>query len=412
MIDFINKPLRLSINKRLINKDELGDTLAKAEGFEPCQITVNELIAHIKEGYAYCAELDGRRNSANFVATDILSIDVDGGMTLTEALGHPIVKNYASFIYTTCSHTPDAQRFRVVFALEETLLNGDDVRAATRSLALKLHGDRKAIDPARMFYGNTKAEITEIGMTLPTAMIDELIEQTAEAGYKDRSLGVVGTGRSTIQLPPEQVVRTARGEEILLASAAAKIQVHCPVHDDRNPSAFVVENASNSNKGVHCSACGVTYWQGHPEPYDFDDFDKAARSALDKAARYQGKRPLLSCSDSVDHLRVADISLRYEKFLGDLHVREGTTFIKSPKGTGKTQQLSNIVRATEGRVLLIGHRRALIESMCLRMGLACYLHDAQVNEPLTNRRQRYGICLDSITNVVAEKPYDRANRRI
>ncbi|TPK41258.1 hypothetical protein FJ492_19845 [Mesorhizobium sp. B2-5-4] len=401
MNGFTTKPLRFSINKRLINKDELGDTLARADGFEPCQVTVGELIANIKNGYAYCAELNGRRKADNFVATDILSVDVDGGMTLSEALAHPFIQENASFIYSTCSHTPERHRFRVVFMLEETLLDANDVKAATRSLALKLHGDPKAIDPARMFYGNTDAEIFEIRMTLAPALVHALIEQTAAAGYNDRSIGAIGTGRSRIQLPPEQIVRTAKGIEILLVNAPAKTEVHCPIHDDKNPSAFVVENANKRNKGVHCSACGVTYWQGYPEPQDFDDFDKGAQ----KLSRSSQGQPSSAHEEPAAGLEGAKIAFRDEKFISAIRVKDGTTFIKSPKGSGKTKLLAQIVASTTGRVLLIGHRRALIDSMCSAMGLACYLHDDQVDEPLTKRRQRYGICLDSILKVVEEAPY-------
>lgn len=402
MNGFSTKPLRLSINERLINKDELGDTLARAEGFEPHQLYAYELMAHIKLGHAYCAELNGRRSAANFVATDILSVDIDGGMTISEALTHPFVQNHASFIYTTCSHTPEAHRFRIIFVLEETLSNADDVRAATRSIALKLKGDPKAIDAARMFYGNTNAQFSQIGATLPTAVVDELIEQTATAGFKDRSLGAVGTGRSAKTLPLDQMVRTAKGIEILLADAPARTEVHCPVHDDRNPSAFVVENASKRNKGVHCSACGVTYWQGHPEPHDFDDFEKSARVLSSSS---QGQQ-LPTDDGPLATLKDARISLRNEKFIGGIRIEDGTTFIKSPKGTGKTKLLAQIVGSTKGRVLLIGHRRALIDSMCSAMGLACYLQDEHVDEPLSKRRQRYGICLGSILKVVEEPPYD------
>ncbi|WP_027040239.1 plasmid replication protein, CyRepA1 family [Mesorhizobium ciceri] len=399
MNGFTTKPLRLSINKRLINKDELGDTLARAEGFEPSQVTVSELIASIRNGYAYCAELNGRRKADNFTATDVLSVDIDGGLTISEALNHPFVQKNASFIYTTCSHTPEEHRFRVVFILQDTLLDANEVRAATRSLALKLNGDPKAVDPARMFYGNTEAQVTEIGMTLPSMLVDELIDQTAAAGRKDTSLGLVGTGRSAIQLPPDQVVRTAQGIDVLLASTGAKTEVHCPIHNDRNPSAFVVENASKSNKGVHCSACGVTYWQGYPEPYDFDAFDKAAKMAFQDCSSP-------SVNSAVEKFKDAKISFRDEKYISPIGIEDGTTFIKSPKGTGKTKLLAQIVGSTRGRVLLIGHRRALIDSMCSAMGLACYLHDDQVDEPQSKRRERYGICLDSILKMVEERPYD------
>ncbi|MEI9429220.1 plasmid replication protein, CyRepA1 family [Mesorhizobium sp. Cs1299R1N3] len=406
MNGFTTKPLRLSINKRLINKDELGDTLARAEGFEPCQLNADELIAHIKQGHAYCAELNGRRKADNFVATDILSVDIDGGTTLTEAIEHPFVQAHASFLYTTCSHTPEVHRFRIIFVLEETLLNAHDVKAATRSLALKLNGDPKAVDAARMFYGNTGAQITQIGMTLPSAIVDELIEQTAAAGFKDRSLGIVGSGRSTIQLPADLVVHTAKGDDILLASAPAKTEVHCPVHDDKNPSAFVVENASKQSKGVYCSACGVTHWQGQADQYDFNSFETAARNTLDFSLKHMDQRPLSIDDQAIEGLRTATIEFRNERFLGDVAVRGETTYIKSPKGSGKTEQLARIVQSNKGRVLLIGHRRALIDSMCQRLGLACYLHDDKVDEPLSIRRKRYGICLDSITKVVAEQSYD------
>ncbi|WP_210240036.1 hypothetical protein, partial [Mesorhizobium sp. M5C.F.Ca.ET.164.01.1.1] len=96
-----------------------------------------------------------------------------------------------------------------------------------------------------------------------------------------------------------------------------------------------------------------------------DDFDKAVRSAF---ALSQGKPSDLPTCDAVGSLSDAEISIRNEKYLDDIRIQDGTTFIKSPKGTGKTERLARIVRSTKGRVLLIGHRRALIESMCVRMG--------------------------------------------
>ena len=70
---------------------------------------------------------------------------------------------------------------------------------------------------------------------------------------------------------------------------------------------------------------------------------------------------------------------------------EGIIFVKSPKGTGKTERLRQILAADDGSVLLIGHRVALIRQSCERLGLECYL---DFTGHLTARR--LGVCLDSL----------------
>lgn len=54
-------------------------------------------------------------------------------------------------------------------------------------------------------------------------------------------------------------------------------------------------------------------------------------------------------------------------------------------------------------VLLVGHRQALIRSMCQRINLNCYL-DEPINSIAYNRRdfrKRFGVCLDSIKKVTS-----------
>ena len=115
-------------------------------------------------------------------------------------------------------------------------------------------------------------------------------------------------------------------------------------------------------------------------------------------------------------------------------------FIKSPKGSGKTSILPEIIGPflktpkigtlsleeyehispdkdespwrfdgeTNFSVLLIGHRQALIREMCKKIDLNCYLdyenistknnYELQINsrQRLHNAQKRYGICLDSL----------------
>jgi hypothetical protein len=98
---------------------------------------------------------------------------------------------------------------------------------------------------------------------------------------------------------------------------------------------------------------------------------------------------------TTDHVQVVN-----KKFIPFEEFKEGVTFIKSPKGTGKTTYLSRVLKKyvskyssftdyeldsqdkdkpfyNKGRsVLLIGHRQSLIGDLCNRLGLNSYLNDA------------------------------------
>ena len=57
--------------------------------------------------------------------------------------------------------------------------------------------------------------------------------------------------------------------------------------------------------------------------------------------------------------------LEYDsKWCKEILLNNGTTFVKSPKGSGKTHQLVTLVenaKASDMRILVIGHRKNFIE---------------------------------------------------
>ena len=195
------------------------------------------------------------------------------------------------------------------------------------------------------------------------------------------------------------------GELKSLAALPRLASVRCPYHLDRNHSAFVVHSA-NGTHGIHCMACGATFWTDSPSEYDFDAFDnlfeqsqREERILIDKTVecstnfliRYYPPKPT----------RVATNS----RYLPPIVYMPGLTLVKSPKGTGKTVALKALVEQVRKRqyfptipradrcksVLLIGHRRALIQEACWKLGLDYYLD----NEDGTSS-DFYGVCLDSL----------------
>jgi hypothetical protein len=155
----LGRKLKYSINPDLIDRNEGGDNRLYTRGWVNTEGTAADLARTVKSGVAYCAQLSGPRKSANFRACDIASVDIDGSMTIGEALAHPLVAQHATMIYTTIRHTAQKHRFRPVFALARTITSPREMEALTRSLSRRLSGDQASTDATRLFFGNRAAEI-------------------------------------------------------------------------------------------------------------------------------------------------------------------------------------------------------------------------------------------------------------
>lgn len=86
---------------------------------------------------------------------------------------------------------------------------------------------------------------------------------------------------------------------------------------------------------------------------------------------------------------------------------DGITYIKSPKGTGKTHLLQQAVDYYKGKdprkpkVLVIAHRRSLINSISGRLKLTSYLKSKSgKQEKYNDPDYYYAICLDSMANLL------------
>jgi hypothetical protein len=418
----LDRRFRLSINPLLINKNEGNDLALFRTGWENVTRTPAELAREIDRGVAFTCELAGDRNAANFVCSELLSIDMDGARTIEDAKADPFVQSHLTIFYTTLSHTPDHHRFRLVFALPRAITTPQEMRAAYRSLALRLGGDRSATDPARLFYGSrgSRPEIYDRGIT--TEVLDELIAHGAHADQRDGVLKGYTTTVSDQSIVADRIIRLPNGETSLFGQLEPKTTIFCPFHYDQHASAFVVESKTGT-LGIHCSTCAQTFWPPKiSTATDFSDFDQRVREAQNYFglnADLGSFTKLLVPEGTSFHPGLAQSHIYlhnrdYVEFPNPLP--EGVVFVKSPKGTGKTQELSRLfgskVRTNfsltfngeindkepteiealgSNTVLLIGHRIALIRQTCERLGLDFYL-DVDGN-PTT---RRLGISVDSL----------------
>ena len=432
----------LAINRNLVGKPP-SNVLAKYNhAFSSVDVSIDELAEMVSNGFAFCPQFGkNKRQSANFRVSGYLAVDVDHGLTVDEAQGSEFFQNYASLLYTTASHTADAHRFRVIFELEEPISDAEIMKAALTGLVAKFGGDESCKDACRMFFGAVGCQTVIHGKKLPANMVEELIIRGRESAVRgddksDKDAPKI-TVASRIHLPADIRVKTENGSTVRLDSLSSKTRVHCPNHIDSRASAFVVKSRQG-NPGVHCSSCNATFFieQPRPEPYryDFDyDWRRIVNLSYEEYTTHADENGHVNLSEvrggdirllDVQYLpfdespvitregRTADSQERAEKVRQFVSMAEDrfqpeydVTFIKSPKGSGKTEWLQKLVsrhKLAENKVLLIGHRRTLINSTATRLGLTSYLKTKSAAQAKNKSNTELLIDLDEDVPAVAD----------
>lgn len=399
------RALRVSINPSLINKNERGDKTLFVEGWKNVELTLPQLRDSVLAGAAYCAQLAGERRQANFLACDVVSVDIDGNRTLDDVMADPTVRRAASMIYTTPSHTPAEPHLRIVFVLPRTITDPREMRAVARSLSLRLAGDPSVTDAARIFYGSRGGQAWLFDRGIDDHLLDELLSQTPQQPRGDGPAAPTAAARSVISFRPGRVVKLARGGEMPFADVPARAAIYCPFHYDLNASAFVVSNR-HGIRGIHCSTCDNTYWPAGSSPgdYDFGAFEEEVRRVFERYKTHEDMSPLAVFNTPLSRIGLTTTVRVVSGLPAPEKLEPGVTFIKSGKGTGKTESLARLLRKFR-KVVLVGHRRALINQSCARLGLTSYL-DCKPGKWGKFDVDRLGICLDSLTRIADRKQFD------
>lgn len=407
--------MKIAINRKIINKVDKSDMAmcwVLTTQFENVDLASAQLAEEIDRGHPFCAQHIGRRRGENFAVSGMLAVDIDDGMSLTDALAQSFVSEYAAILYTTPSHTPEKHRFRIVFELDRAITDADEMRAAYQGVIRKFGGDEKCKDACRLFFGSKGSAPIVLGNVLPNEQLDHLVALGREASSISDQAGASSKSsprasrRSGISLKGNELVTVAGGKLMPLSDLPSRTAIHCPIHIDRSASAFTLQG-KDGTKGVYCSSCAATFWpgprSGTAASYDFyrtDDIIAEQEYLEDPDNFYDDDAPEVYRDIARKERRSHTMAHQY---LPDLPVADGVTFIRSPKGSGKSEWLSKTIgrfRETGKSVLLVGHRQTLIESMADRLGLTCYFYseDGKIkNNPAT---PYYAISLDSMSKLL------------
>jgi hypothetical protein len=194
--------------------------------------TPETLLAEIQKGHAFCPALKGYRKAENFLCAQYLALDMDSGAPqLEDLLADQFIYRYASFVYSTLSHTPEAPRWRVVFILPEPLTDSDAYRKVQTALLARYgNTDQSIKDPARLLFGsdpNTSVS-RYLGNVLPMVEVLKLVgeyedrRRQLERTLSRRQLIQVDSKRLTGNTPDARYVSRVIQEEMSWLGSRAK----------------------------------------------------------------------------------------------------------------------------------------------------------------------------------------------
>lgn len=416
----MSRTLQLAVNPHIVDKAIEGQVHTLTTKFENVSITIEELANYVNQGHPFCPQHSGgRRSNANFVRSDVLGVDIDAGLTLVEALANPYIQQHAAMIYTTPNHTDARNKFRIVFALERAISDGEEMRAALRGVIRKFGGDIRCDDSCRLFFGSKNSKPIILGNVLSNEALAELTALGSEARISDRicgdtnKSGDVATTRSSIALEKHQQVTPAGGMATSLDTLSSGTMIHCPIHHDHRPSAYVVTNRYGIN-GVHCRTCRSSFWPRSESSkpslrYDFHAMENIIREQNhdQTPANFYDDEDFAAHPDLRSNTERTSF-LFSEQYLPDLPFGNGVTLVRSPKGSGKSEWLASVVKECKERsmsVLLIGHRQTLIQGIAKRLGLTCYFYTEGSVIKNNPPEDYYAICVDSIGKLLNTDVY-------
>jgi len=159
--------------------------------FSNLDISEGQLIDKIYMGQPITTwHKDQWRSSENYLCGQYIGLDFDSGdacSSLAALAKDKFISRYASFLYTTMSHSPEAPRSRAIFLLDKPIMQAKNYTTAVTAL-LWIFGtaDRQCKDAVRFFYGSKSCDVEYIGNVLPLTTVQEVIKKYQESGQAEK----------------------------------------------------------------------------------------------------------------------------------------------------------------------------------------------------------------------------------
>lgn len=163
--------------------------------FENRKIETDMLMQAIYDGYPITTwHKCNWRASENYQCGQHIGLDFDNGdktSSLAYLVQDKFILRYGAFVYSTISHTDECPRSRVIFLLDQPIMQAKNYTLAASAL-LWVFGtaDRQCKDAVRFFYGSKHCNFEFINSILPLETLRGLIKQYQETGCVEKHRAV------------------------------------------------------------------------------------------------------------------------------------------------------------------------------------------------------------------------------
>ena len=184
----------VGINTKITGKCD-PDLLSYSKAWSPALLSLPQLADHISHGHPWMpARLDeGQRRFQHYANhAELLALDIDGGLTIAQAMAHPVVAAHCGLGIETASSGPELNKFRLVFVLPRPVEGWKTIRICNRYLAhLVGTADPSCKDASRYFFGapGRVPFLLNEAATLPSSFVEDAIawHDAIEAQEKARA---------------------------------------------------------------------------------------------------------------------------------------------------------------------------------------------------------------------------------
>lgn len=167
----------VAINERFVGRIPAGDIETWREfnaTFTNKWVTVYALAGAIQDGHAYTTHHKDYRRSENFLRGQHVALDFDTQderSTFDVLLEDHFIREHASLLHTTASHTPWSPRARVVFLFDRPVKDREEYILFSRALTTRYDlADPLCKDPCRSFFGSVGAKVKIRRNVLPVEL--------------------------------------------------------------------------------------------------------------------------------------------------------------------------------------------------------------------------------------------------
>ncbi len=183
-------------NTRIVDKTN-PDKLSHERAWAWTTGTPEDLARHIGNGHPWMpARLDSgaRRWQSKSNYAEVLSLDIDNGLTIAACLGIPFIQRHLTIGIESASSrivtekNPDGhEKYRLVFALAAPIVGHANIRLCNEYLAVVVgHADPAAKDASRYYFGASGKKAFHLtDNTLPVDFLEQAIVWGAE---RDRQI--------------------------------------------------------------------------------------------------------------------------------------------------------------------------------------------------------------------------------